>query len=398
VVECHELSAAHVLALEEDLLDVLAGGADDFFARHPLPENGDDNDDGGDDQGGGKASAKKTGGNRSSSSSSSSSGGGDGLLKQHWVEVGRTRSTVAHVSCCKSAATPQEEVEDAVRGRNGRAASSGGGNDAGLAGGGGADDGWALSAREKRLRANRKRFEGGYLFSRSTAADDEGGADAETAGKTLLAATAAGGSVHEEGVLAAAAAAATAAARRHVYVFRTRVESMEDPLIRSAPSPLLLCEAPAAFAPLVFPIHKQISAPAFASAAAAGEDDSEGAWWHDDGDDGGDGDDDDDDDDGDGDDDDGARVGKGGGEGASGGGGTLLPKAFGEFLNTLEVRLLQALSLDSEGEEGGGGLHRLAEEWSEHWDATRQRPYYHHAPSGAVQWQAPTVWHAKALA
>mmetsp|Transcript_46761 Transcript_46761/g.105758 ORF Transcript_46761/g.105758 Transcript_46761/m.105758 type:complete len:83 (+) Transcript_46761:699-947(+) len=38
-----------------------------------------------------------------------------------------------------------------------------------------------------------------------------------------------------------------------------------------------------------------------------------------------------------------------------------------------------------------------AAEWSAHWDEARGRHYYHHRPSGTVQWKPPELWHARAL-
>ena len=38
-----------------------------------------------------------------------------------------------------------------------------------------------------------------------------------------------------------------------------------------------------------------------------------------------------------------------------------------------------------------------AAEWNAHWDEARGRHYYHHRPSGTVQWKPPELWHARAL-
>ena len=41
---------------------------------------------------------------------------------------------------------------------------------------------------------------------------------------------------------------------RRLYIFRVRIERLDDPTIHSAPSPLLLCEAPVAFRAITFEI------------------------------------------------------------------------------------------------------------------------------------------------
>ena len=41
---------------------------------------------------------------------------------------------------------------------------------------------------------------------------------------------------------------------RRLYVFRVRIERLDDPTVHSAPSPLLLCEAPVAFRAITFEI------------------------------------------------------------------------------------------------------------------------------------------------
>jgi hypothetical protein len=42
-------------------------------------------------------------------------------------------------------------------------------------------------------------------------------------------------------------------------------------------------------------------------------------------------------------------------------------------------------------------LERMASEWTEYWDDKLKRPYFHHHPTGTVQWRPPTHWHNLAL-
>ena len=101
-----------------------------------------------------------------------------------------------------------------------------------------------------------------------------------------------------------------------------------------------------------------------------------------------------------------------GGAGADGSGGgeggeSEVPeevKGFASFLDDLEW--MEAAGWAPGASSDLAGVEQLATavaasdrdaEWEEIWDEGRQRNYYHHVPSGRVQWRAPSEWHAKAI-
>jgi len=94
---------------------------------------------------------------------------------------------------------------------------------------------------------------------------------------------------------------------------------------------------------------------------------------------------------------------------------------FGDFLNRLEHLVMGAStnfassfksggegSNHNQNEESHCGIDNIDDEddgndddeeglplgWQAHWDEVRQLPYFSHATSGLVQWQRPVAWHA----
>ena len=81
-------------------------------------------------------------------------------------------------------------------------------------------------------------------------------------------------------------------------------------------------------------------------------------------------------------------------------------RGFASFLDDLEWMAAAGWAPGANEDQVMTGVEQLATavaasdhdaEWEEIWDQGRQRNYYHHVPSGRVQWKAPSEWHAKAI-
>ena len=183
-IEQHILKPEMVNLLETEMEDVARGGADEFFFRHPIPEH--------DAVTAAASGVAAVGHSEGEAVKVAGDEDEEALVEPNWTVVCKARTTLARVDGLEAPAQHKQ------------------------------------SAREARLAATKKRFEAGYIFK---PAGGEGEGDA-------------GMTVGDKEGAATSSVVRGRTMERRLYIFRVRIERLDDPTIHSAPSPLLLCEAP----------------------------------------------------------------------------------------------------------------------------------------------------------
>ena len=206
--------------------NVLSGGVDDFFARNPILENDDVIAQ---DAAARTERARLYGAHVETSSSSSAVT--SNKLQLPWVEVCRTRSMVGHVtglessppllaSSCSSSSSPPSQLSPRTT-----SMSRDMGQDSSSVVVGDNDEDWPMTAREMKLRKLKKQFEAGYLFKPMRFGNDTNNGN----GKTRDGQEAAKKKPAKQ---AQSPSASLGGSKRRIYVFRSFVESTQDPSVR----------------------------------------------------------------------------------------------------------------------------------------------------------------------
>ena len=198
--------------------NVLSGGVDDFFARNPILEN----DDVIARDAAAKSERARLYGAQVATSSTTSSGGSMNKLQLPWLEVCRTRSMIGYVTGIEasppSLASSSPSQPPSTKPSKDMYQNSSVDID---------DEEWPMTARELKLRRLKKQFEAGYLFKpmRFGSNSNDGNGVAVDSKGAAIKKTASAKQSH-------GSSASAAGSKRCIYVFRSFVESIQDPSVR----------------------------------------------------------------------------------------------------------------------------------------------------------------------